>query len=243
MTKYYAMSSEDALRYLKARDNGEDPAPGDFQRTVGSGTLLDDSAIKKLGLELRKLKKSFPAKLRERDQEGGRFEQQACEIVHRCLAGCDPVMLADFDFWTWVAVTHFADIVDWRFGAEGRHAKPENYGIGKRNENLLFRLWLRAELVKDSKAKDPYHLAKTGDQDLWRSHILRQGYSNARLVTKALLRLQAGQLAAKKLTVDGVRELAKRLRRLRANVFFEFLSAAQAEALVLEVSADLKKGK
>lgn len=243
MTKYYAMSSEDALRYLKARDGGENPILEEFQRTAGTGDFMSDSAIKRLGIELRQLKKKFPAKLRERDQEGGRFEQLACEIVHRCLACCGPDVLADFDLWTWIAVVQLADVVEWRFGVEGRHAKPENYGIGKRSENLFFRLWLRAELVTDNKAKDPYHLAKTGDQDLWRSHILRQGYSNARLVTTALLRLQAGQLTAKRLTVEGIRELAKRLRRMRANVFFEFLSAAQAEALVLELSTDLKKGK
>ena len=85
--------------------------------------------------------------------------------------------------------------------------------------------------------------ARTGDQDLWRSHILRQDYANARVVARALLRLQAGQLAAKKLSVDAVRELAKRLRRLHANVVFEFLDAPQAEGLVLELSSDLHKKK
>jgi hypothetical protein len=243
MSQYFAMSGEEALRFLKARDNGEEPPPDDFQRKVGSGDLMSIAPIMKLGAELRKLQKSFPSKLRERDQEGGRFEQQACVIVHRRLAECDRAVLADLEFWIWLAVIQFADIVEWRFGGAGRHVKPANYGIGQRTENLFFRLWLRAELVKDGKAKDPYHLARTGDQDLWRSHILRQAYGNVRLVAKALLRLQAGQLAAKKLTVEGVRELAKRLRRLHANVVFEFLTSGQAEGLVLELSTDLRKGK
>ncbi|MEO6021683.1 MAG: DUF6339 family protein [Burkholderiales bacterium] len=243
MSKYNVMMGDDAVRYLTARDNGEEPSPDDFQRTVGSGDVIDLAVFTKLGDELRKLKKSFPAKLRERDKEGGRFEQRACVIVHQGLANCDRAALHDLDFWTWLAVMQFADIVEWRFGATGRHAKAANYGIGQRAENLFFRLWLRAELVKDSNDRDPYHLARTGDQDLWRSHILRQGYANARAVAKALLRLQAGQLKAKKLTVEGVRELAKRLRRLHANVVFEFLTSAQAEGLVLELSNDLKKGK
>ena len=155
----------------------------------------------------------------------------------------DPLALADHEFWIWLAVVQYADIVEWRFGTTGRHAKPANYGIGQRIENLFFRVWLRAELVKDPKAKDPYHLARTGDQDLWRSHILRQAYANSRLIAKALLRLQAGQLSVKKLTVENVRELAKRLRRLHANVVFEFLTFSQAEGIVLELSSDLKKGK
>lgn len=243
MSKYYAISADDGIRYLKARDNGEGPSPEDYQRLVGGGTLMDMAPIAKLSVELRKLKKGFPAKLKERDPEGGRFEQQACAMVHKCLAKCEPLALADREFWIWLAVVQFADIVEWRFGASNHHAKLANYGIGQRIENLLFRLWLRAELVRDAKAKDPYHLARTGDQDLWRSHILRQDYANARFVTKALLRLQAGQLALRKLTVDGVRELAKRLRRLHANVVFEFLTQVQAEGLVVELSADLGKSK
>jgi Family of unknown function (DUF6339) len=241
MSKYYAMLAEDGVRYLKARDVGEDPLLDDFQRVVGSGNFIDMEPITKLGVELRKLKKGFPASLKARDPEGGRFEQQACVIVHRRLAECDPVVLADRNFWIWLAIVQFADIVEWRFGTRGQHANLANYGIGQPIENLLFRLWLRAELVKDAKGKDIYHLARTGDMDLWRSHILRQSYANARVVAKALLRLQAGQLAAKKLTVDNVRELAKRLRRLHANVVFEFLNAGQAEGLVVELSADLHK--
>lgn len=243
MSKYYAMLAEDGVRYLKARDGGEDPSLDDFQRVVGVGNLLNMEPIEKLGVELRKLKKGFPERLKERDPEGGRFEQQACVLVHRRLAECDPVVLADRNFWIWLAIVQFADIVEWRFGAHGQHAKLANYGIGQPIENLLFRLWLRAELVKDAKGKDMYHLARTGDQDLWRSHILRQNYANARAIAKALLRLQAGQLAAKKLTVEGVRELAKRLRRLHANVVFEFLNTGQAEGLVLELSTDLHMKK
>jgi hypothetical protein len=37
--------------------------------------------------------------------------------------------------------------------------------------------------------------------------------------------------------------LAKRLKRTRANVVFEYLTPEQADALVLELSSDLKKGK
>ena len=84
---------------------------------------MDMAAIEKIGSELRRLKKDYPAKLRERDQEGGRFEQQACAIVHRTLANCDPTALADHEFWIWLAVVQYADIVEWRFGTTGRHAK------------------------------------------------------------------------------------------------------------------------
>jgi hypothetical protein len=242
MSKYHVMLAEDGRRYLETRDAGEEPSVDDYQRVVGDGDFISMEPINKIVNEIRKLKKNFPEKLKSnRDPEGGRFEQQACVIVHQYMRNYDPIVLSDRTFWIWLAIVKFADIVEWRFATSGRHANLANYGIGQPIENLLFRLWLRAEMVKEPKARDPFHLARTGDQDLWRSHILRQEYANARLVAKALLRLQAGQLKVKRLTSDGVRELAKRLKRLHANVVFEFLDATQAERMVVEQSDDLHK--
>lgn len=243
MAKYYTMSSDDAIRYLEARDAGEQLDLNEYVKISGDGDRPNLGPIEKLERRIATIRKRFPAKLRERDATGGKFEAQACTVVHEELLGYEPAALADYDFWTWLSVARFAELVEWRFDSRNGHAKVANYGIGARSENLLFRLWLRAELGRNLSHKDPYLLAKTGDQDLWRSHILRQGYSNARSVTQALLRLQAGQLKAKRLAVEGIRELAKRLRRLRANMEFEFLTIAQADELVLEQSAGLKVSK
>lgn len=247
MSKYYTMSSDDALRYLKARDEGQELGLDDVVRTSGAGELAEAAPIKELEAKLRQMKKRFPAHLKSRDPAGGKFESQACEVVHRCFEGFEPAALADHDFWTWLAVARMADIVEWRFGARGQCAKPANYGIGSRTENLFFRLWLRADMAKDSGLADSYLLAKSGDQDLWRSHILRQGYANVRAVAKALLKLQAGMLKAKKLASgddeNGVRMLAKLLKRLRANVDFQFLGAKEMEDLVVEMSAGLQTTK
>ncbi len=223
----------------------------DIRRTAGSGEKISGDAFKDLRTKLLKLKKKYPENLRAKDPQGGKFESEACAVVHACLADVDRRVLADHNFWTWLAVDCLADILEWRFGAEGRPAQAANYGIGTRTENMLFRLWLRADLGKES-GTDPYELAKFGDQDLWRSHLLRQGYANARSIVRALLKLQAGKLMhenkpAKKVAggdePEGVRMLAKRLRRMRANVVFEYLTPVQAEALVFELSSDLKKGK
>lgn len=247
MTKYYVVSPDDALRYLKARDAKEDFALKDIVRTAGTGELANNAPIKELETKLRQMRKRFPSQLKSRDPAGGKFESQACEVVHRCLESFEPAALADHDFWTWLAVTRLSDIVEWRFGARDHHAKPANYGIGGRTENLLFRLWLRAELAKDKDAKDAYFLARSGDQDLWRSHILRQGYANVRPVAKALLKLQAGLLKAKKLVSgddeQGVRKLAKILRQLRVNVEYQFLAGDEVEGLVVELSSGLKAAK
>lgn len=252
MSRYPIMYAEDALRYLKARQLDEDSVRlEDIRRTAGEGDELPIQPLEELRKQLLKLKRKYPVKLRAKDPQGGKFESDACAIVHSGLSDVDRRVLADHDFWTWLAIDYLADIVEWRFGTDGRPAQPANYGIGTRTENMLFRLWLRGDLGK-AKGVDPYELAKSGDQDLWRSHLLRQGYANARSVVRSLLKLQSGKLtsgnkSAKKLAggdePSGVRMLAKRLRRMRANLVFEYLTPQQADALVFELSSDLKKGK
>jgi hypothetical protein len=251
MSQYQVIYPEDALRYLKSRQQDGGVMLEDIRRMAGSGETISLDALTSLRAKLMKLRKKYPQKLRAKDPQGGKFESEACAALHACLADVDRRALADHDFWTWLAVDYLADVLEWRFGAEGRPAQPANYGIGTRTENMFFRLWLRADLGKADGA-DPYELAKFGDQDLWRSHLLRQGYANARSIVRALLKLQAGKLMkgnkpAKKLAggdePEGVRMLAKRLRRMRANVVLEYLTPIQADALVLELSSDLKKGK
>lgn len=252
MSQYKIVHAEDATRYLKARLLDDDGVKlEDIRRVAGVGEPIDEAPLNELRVRLLKIKKRYPVRLRLKDPEGGRFESEACASVHLCMQGLDRFILADYDFWTWLAVDFLADLLEWRFGTDGRPAQPANYGIGARAENLWFRLWLRGELGK-APGTDPYELAKSGDQDLWRSHLLRQGYANARALAHAVLKLQAGSLKVDKKTVkrlaggddpNGVRMLAKRIRRMRANLVLEYLTPQQAESLVSELSADLKKAK
>lgn len=250
MSRYPVVYQDDARHFLTARDAGEQVFVDDLRRWAGSGEEFSAAPVNKLRDELTKLRKKYPARLRSRDPEGGRFEGEACVIVHKTLGDMDRRALADHDFWTYLAV-ELADIVEWRFGSDGKATQLRNYGIGARSENLLFRLWLRADMGRVS-GSDPYDLARLGDQDLWRSHVLRQNFANARCVARSLLRLQAGKLVvgpkpAKRLVGGedpaGVRMLAKRLKRVRANVVFEYLTPKQADSLVYELSRDLKQGK
>lgn len=239
MTKYFVLSSDDARRFLRERDGDEPFLLADLQKQAGFGDEIDESAFDGLLQELDMLKRQLPVKLKRRDRAGGAFERQAAEHVHQAMLLMSNDVKGNPEFWIWLAVAKFAKIVEWRFGADDRQARAENYGVGKPAENLLYRLWLRGDIGYLPGHQDPYELVREGDQDLWRSHIIRQGYGNGRAVVHALLRLQAGKLGRKQLDVDGIRELAKRLRRIRANVIVELLSPASADALVLEMCGDL----
>lgn len=230
--RYQCMDSTKARRFLELRRENNEPPLDTFVEAKGLGIEYPIDKINELRIELLKLKSKYPAELKQRDENGGRFEAEACEIVHRCLP-FDPQAFADPHFWTWLAVTQLSEIVEWRHGGEGRFAALPNYGVGSRIESLIFRMWLRADLVFDSSAKDPYWLAKRGDQDLWRSHILRQGYASVRELAKTLVSFQCPQ-NGNRLTTDGIRELAKRIRRLRANIMFEFLNPGQLTNILTE---------
>lgn len=228
--RYWAMDAGQAERFLKLRRvDGEPPLEG-YVEQRGHGADYPSATVVTIRRELLALRSQFPDELKQRDPEGGRYEALACEVVHRSLPK-DAQAMSDSGFWTWLAVTQLPEIVEWRHGSTGRHAALENYGIGNRVENLFFRMWLRAEIGRDENGDDPYWLAKRGDQDLWRSHILRQSYANVRDVARALVKLQSDDHGAR-LTTNGIRELAKRLKRLRANIFFEFLDAVRISGIV-----------
>lgn len=230
---YPTISSSDAAAFLIGRRTG---APLDIDRMVklrGEGPELDSSFIQGLVAELAALKAKYGDDGMKSQKKANEFEAEAATAIHQAAA-VPAEVLGDPDFWLWLAVVHFSDIVEWRYGNPEKGTGLPNYGIGARNENLLYRLWLRADLVLDEQSADRYHLAKRGQIDFYRSHLFRQGYANARNFARALLRFQypSDDAAAPRLKVDDVRELVKRLRRLRANLFLEILDEKECRKVI-----------
>ena len=157
--------------------------------------------------------------------DGSDFEAEASEEVHKRLPS-HPA-LADAEFWIWLALTYCEDVVERRY-AGSQNAK--NFGVGGAGENLLYRLWLRAEIAYDAKAKDHYALTRFGDIDFWRSHIFRQGYGDVRGFARALLEFQFPAKTKRKarLKIVEIRALAKHLKRARSNLLFEVMTEARA---------------
>lgn len=233
--KYPILERGEALQILEARRHNIDIDEDRFVGTRGDGADFDGGFIQKLREKLEKIRSRYPAKLRSsRDQDGGRFEAEACSVVHGTIPSHLLAALSDADFWRYLAVIHFHSLVEWRHGAEGAETNPANYGIGNTKRNLLYRMWMRAEVSLDVGTPDPYHLAKYGDKDLWDSHIIAVRTGNARALVRSLLKfLYPPKLKGKCcLSIDEVRELAKHLTRLRANVFLELYDEERAYRLI-----------
>jgi hypothetical protein len=221
---YPVLSRADARTYLqKLRDdpNTEQELNVCF-RDEGEEWPWDETAAQVIA-SLTQLQ--TPGVIKKGDPRANKFEKAASPIVHKLLP--QHPALTDPDFWTWLAVVHGREIVDWRYGPKGGLA---NFGAGPAGENFFFRLWLRADIGFNETEKNSYALAELGDIDFWRSHVFRQGYGEVRTFTRALLNFQfpATDDHKPRLSQDDIRDLAKRLKRARTNLMFELMTEPRA---------------
>lgn len=160
---------------------------------------------------------------------GSYFDSIGGPVLHNVLP--EHPALADPEFWIWMAILPCQSLVRWRYKKQGN---AKNFGIGGASENLLYRLWLRAEIGHSEGSEDAYALAKVGDVDFWRSHIFRQGYGDVRHFARSLVRFQFPENKGSKprLKIDEIRELAKRLKRARTNLMFELMSSERATLFI-----------
>lgn len=158
-----------------------------------------------------------------------KFERQAAILVHGMMP--KHVALGDPDFWTWLTVNYFVDLVKWRYPGS---TNIKNFGVGGAIENLLFRAWLRGEIAHMPDNSDPYALADLGDTDFWRSHIFRQGYADGREFAQALVNFQfpIALQGKPRLRIAEIRELVKRLKTARSNLFVELMDERRATQFI-----------
>jgi hypothetical protein len=208
---------------------------------------FDEGTAESLAEDLLQLKDSFGGKVLPRNK-GKDFESRACELVHRALQ-LSPACASSLEFWAWLTFIPargvLADLVDWRFGARPP-IDPVNYGIATQStrfEGLYSRLWTRADLAFDEKAKDQYDLARRGDQDIWRSHLFREAYGRCGEVRRALIRFQYPdpKTGKARLTIEQIREVAKQLRIVNASLSYELLDEKNIADIISQIAAKVAR--
>lgn len=230
--RYPVLSAMDATAYLFSKRTGSDAGVDHLVKLRGEGAELDQEFVDGLREKLAAIQSEFAEGLKNQ-KDDLRFEAKAARAVHEDVPNC-PEIVGDPEFWIWLAVVHFRELVEWRYHNPPEGTSLANFGIGARVENLLYRSWLRAEILLDEEAHDRYHLCAAGQIDFYRSHLFRQTYANARNFARALLRFQYPHKdpAAPNLKVGQIRELVKRLRRLRSNLFLEILDESECRRVI-----------
>jgi hypothetical protein len=239
--RYPYFDQQAARSYLLKKKEGGDPDKAEFVKFRGEGEDFPSSNFVTLREKLNTIRQQYPEKLSARSPLGGKFEAEAFPIVHECIQG-DLEMQGDPDFWIYVCLSEFADLIEWRYAAEENESALANYGIGSRFESFFYRLWTRGDIGYDPKNPDKYALAKKGDMDFWRSHVHRQRYGNCRNLARALVNIQYPEETGKpSLSTEEIRELAKRLRLIYANLEYSFLDLKQASSLIQKEIEALKE--
>ena len=240
-----SLTNERARRAVEERRRGQAYKLLEADVTyVGSGEVWDESLADRAAKELRELVRNLEVAGKLID--GFEFDKDACVILHKTLAL--PAHLAASDeFWRWLAVEKFAEVIEARHEYRDNPARLRNYGIDARSDsNRITILWLRAEILYDAEAGDPYHLASGPlHADFVESGIIRPRYAWCRNLARAFVRFQYHDPCSRKAYLHstdpkGVREMYKQLRRLHSTTAFEFMSDDKLDEILRASSRGLK---
>lgn len=234
--RYPVVRLVEAQRYVLRRQSGElgvDDRP-EFEEEGSSGdeTLLpvvNDLADRITDL-YRSSKVRFTSGL-ARD----RFEGSLAVQLHERLSAFPARVLTDDDFWRYIAVRGLYEFISWRDGQSTGSPALASFGANGPRVNydcVPFRMFVRADIASIVAGSGPQDLdamdiSSVAGTDLWRSHILRsQSSFSAHYVRLLLEHHERGVLPALV-----VRDLAKRVKRVRSNVFIEALESEEAQIM------------
>src|SRR5262245_37642293 len=146
---YPRVTKKEGTRFLRKRKAGEDPGPLQIDEATPGDTFSWSELALKVKAEIEKVRLELGA-IEKGTGKGALFEARTTEIIHKGLPRPHPALF-DPEFFIWLTMSHFFELVEWRFGKDANDA---NYGLGNPREGLLFRLWLRAEIAYSPLEKD-----------------------------------------------------------------------------------------
>lgn len=210
------------------RSNAILNGPPEHELRGGDDDCYDDITNEALKSVMDAWRDGNPAGIAEGKKDG--VTGELAVLLYEGLRELPGSVLSDGDFWRYCSA-YLYDLVEWRMGA---NCNLKNYGAFSSSvrDCLPHDMFQRAHIAYLGGAANgdpnPFKLAGLSSSDVWRSHILRVLTGNAPVVVHELL----VEVAAGKLKTDKVREVAKNLKRARANVLFEVLDPLQARQLL-----------
>ena len=152
------------------------------------------------------------------------------------LGKSTPKQLGSYGFWRWLSNCaldgKFWDFVMWRFDSDALL----NWGITTSQplfEVYFFRAWLRGHMLYDSTKPNPYEYSVRGSTDFWRSHVLRQDFSQDPEFVKAFIDSVYDEDDRPIVATNQLRtQLIPALRAWSANASFSHLSYEESLSLI-----------
>ena len=199
-----------------------------------------EEPLNRIRAELLRIVDEWKKSIKKIGDSSAKKEELEAELssqLFRILETLPVTMLTDSDFWRFLSSEYFFEFTLWR---DGENCALASFGASSATVNfdcVPFRMFNRGLIAftisEDINELDYAHIPGT---DLWRSHILRVLTSYSSSMSQAIL----DEYKAGNLPTAVVRDVAKSLRKNRANVVFEVLDLEEAmEILNREIAKTL----
>ena len=230
--RYPYLTKSKCISLARQMIAGEFPAIASHVSWPGTGEDVNlqqiPAAVELVAREMNDISKPSA---RDRD----RVEGRAAVLLYEALSRADVGALDDPGFWRYLSLAHFWDFIAWRESGAFQTGKFERYvdGVDAR-ECVLTRMYGRGAAVGGLDHLDVAE-SVTAATDFWRSHVLRVRTGTAPPVVRALVKMQSTD----RLSTDELREFAKALNRMWANVVPAIYDDTDATALIRELREDM----
>ncbi len=191
-----------------------------------------EEPLNRIRAELLRIVDEWKKSIKKIGDSSAKKEELEAELssqLFRILETLPVTMLTDSDFWRFLSSEYFFEFTLWR---DGESCALASFGASSATVNfdcVPFRMFNRGLIAftisDDINELDYAHIPGT---DLWRSHILRVLTSYSSSMSQAIL----DEYKAGNLPTAVVRDVAKSLRKSRANVVFEVLDIEEAEEIL-----------
>lgn len=225
---------------LAERLDGGEPEIGAHVETKGSGDPLDMDRIENAAIAVADLReKRGPTK---RDS----IEGAAAIVLYEAVEHLPAMVLNDPGFWRYLSFAYdgFWEFAAWRHREQlGKPKSFSKYVDAKRpRECVLTRMFLRVHALHgdgddDREYRDLAASIKTNAADFWRAHIVRVQTGKSPAVARSLARRQRED----DLPRNVIREFAKIVNRIHANVVTAIYDDEEADAFILDLREEFDR--
>jgi len=149
-------------------------------------------------------------------------------------------ILDDERFWSYVAARYFWRFIIWREESALAKGNIATYFKGSSGaDSIPLRLYLRGQsVVRSDGAHDLEGVVPNGT-DFWRSHVLRVRVGRARRLARALAETQRDS----RMSTEILRQVARRINRLWANLMLYEYDELSASKLIAEIRAEVEASR
>ncbi len=226
--RYPYLTVSKCLDLARRRIAGDRPGVEPHVEWPGEGTDVDlrqiPATVALIDAEMSSASNRSPS---DRD----RVEGRASVLLYEALQNVDPEVLDDPGFWRYLSLAHFWDFIAWRESEAFTRGNFEPYVDGRTaTECVLTRMYARGASVGGLDHLVSAEAVREAT-DFWRSHVLRVKTCTAPPVVRAFVDMQASE----RLRTDDLREYAKGLNRMWANVVPAIYDDEDAGALIAEL--------